>query len=116
MLPRENRLKKEMDIKALFKKGKGLFDSVVGAKYKKNNLEVTRFVVVVGTKVHKRAYRRNRIRRRIRAALRKHLSQILPGHDVAIIARPEATTATYKEIELSVLNVLEKAKVYEPSS
>jgi ribonuclease P protein component len=114
MLPREHRLKKETDIKTLFKKGKGLFDSVVGAKYKKTDQEVPRFVVVVGTKVHKRAYRRNKIRRRIRAILKKNLSKVSPGYDIAIIARPEATTATYKEIEASVLSVLKKAHLYEP--
>ena len=30
MLPREHRLKKEMEIKKLFQKGKGVFDELVG--------------------------------------------------------------------------------------
>lgn len=113
MLAKDYRLKKEADIKRLFSKGKGVFDQAVGAKVRPNNLEQPRFVVVVGTKVHKRAYRRNRIRRRIRAVVAKHLSHIHGGHDIAIIAKPEALSARYAELESSVLSALKKAGVMD---
>lgn len=90
-----------------------MFDREVGAKVRKNKLEQSRFVVVVGTKVHKRAYRRNRIRRRIRAILNEHLSSIVSGFDIAIIAKPEALKATYKDIEVSVLAALKKSGVLQ---
>lgn len=111
MLPRENRLKKETDIKRLFKKGKGVFDSVVGAKTMANGLDFSRFVVVVGTKVHKRAYKRNKIRRRIRSAIYNHMSHIAHGYDIAIIATPRALGASFEEIQASTLGSLKKAKV-----
>jgi ribonuclease P protein component len=111
MLPRENRLKKESDIKHLFKKGRGVFDRLVGAKTLKNGLELSRFVVVVGTKVHKRAYKRNRIRRRIRTALYDHMSHIAPGYDVAIIATPRALGESYENLAKSTLHALKKAKL-----
>jgi len=111
MLPRENRLKKETEIKALFKKGKGVFDRIVGAKVKKNNLEISRFVVMVGTKVHKRAYKRNKIRRRIRTVLYDHMSHIAPGYDIAIIATPKALNASFEDLQNSTLHALKKAKM-----
>lgn len=111
MLSKDYRLKKESDIKKLFSKGKSVFDVSVGAKTLKNKLEQPRFVVVVGTKVHKRAYRRNRIRRRVRAILAKHLSHISPGFDIAVIAKPEALKATFADLETSVLSALKKAGV-----
>ena len=113
MLPYDYRLKKETDIKKLFSKGKGVFDTKVGTKIRKNGLGQTRFVIVVGVKVHKRAFRRNRIRRRVRAILEEHLSHIAPDYDVAIIARPEALTASYKELEVSVLSALKKVGVLD---
>jgi len=111
MLPYDYRLKKEMDIKKLFSKGKGVFDVKVGAKVRKNGLQQTRFVIVVGVKVHKRAFRRNRIRRRVRAILEAHLSHIATDYDIAIIARPEALKASYEELQTSVLSALKKAGV-----
>ena len=111
MLPRINRLKKEVDIKKLFKNGKSVHDIAVGAKFKKTGNKESRFVVVVGTKVHKRAYRRNRIRRRIRAVLQDHLSHIEKGYDVALIAKPASLASTFEDIQTSVLNVLKKAEI-----
>ncbi|HJN84776.1 MAG TPA: ribonuclease P protein component [Patescibacteria group bacterium] len=113
MLPRDNRLKLESDIKKLFKKGKGVFDSHVGAKTMKNKLAISRFVVVVGTKVHKRAYKRNKIRRRIRSVLYDHMSHIATGFDIAIIAKPQALNASFDELQNSTLYALKKAKVLE---
>ena len=113
MLPREHRLKKEMEIKKLFQRGKGVFHGFVGVKVRKNSFEESRFVVVVGTKVHKRAYKRNRIRRRIRAILNMHLAHVTPGFDVAVIAKPNALSATYADLERSVLSALRKARLYE---
>lgn len=108
MLPRQNRLKKETDIRHLFQKGKGVFDTVVGGKVRRNDLEHTRFAVVVGLKVHKRAYRRNRIRRRIRAVLQNQLPNIKQGYDVAVIARPEAANADFEAISTSVTSALKR--------
>lgn len=109
----DHRLKKEGDIKKLFSKGKGVFDVKVGAKVRKNGLEYSRFVVIVGTKVHKRAYRRNRIRRRVRAIFAGHLSHIAPGYDIAIIAKQEALTAAYPDLEMSVLSALKRSGVLQ---
>lgn len=104
-----SRLKKEKDIKRLFEKGNSVFDAAVGAKTLENNLKSSRFVVIVGTKVHKRAYRRNRIRRRVRAIVQKHAKELVPGFDMAIIAKPEALTAKFQDLEASVLGALTKA-------
>ena len=111
MLPAEYRLKKEEEIKTLFKKGRGVFDRFVGVKMKKNGLPNSRFVVVVGVKVHKRAIRRNRIRRQIRSVLFEHLSHITSGFDVGVIALPSITTATFEEVQISTLSALKRARL-----
>lgn len=111
MLPNQNRLRHEKDIKALFADGKGVFDSAAGLKLRKNGMERTRFAVVVGTKVSKSAVVRNRVRRQIRSVLEARLTDIKPGFDVAIMVRGEALKLKFPEIEARVVGVLKKAKL-----
>ena len=111
MLPREHRLKSERDIKLLFSKGKGVHHKLVGVKTRKNDQPSSRFVFVVSTKVHKRAWRRNRLRRRLREIVRTHLSHIEPGFDIALMAKKDALEAPFEQLEASALAALKKAKV-----
>ena len=111
MLPRVHRLKKETDIEKLFKKGKGPRTKRIGIKLLPNQLDVSRFVFVVSKKVHKRAYRRNLLRRRVRSIIRTHLSHLQSGLDVAVIIAPDALTATFEELQNDTLHALKKAKI-----
>ncbi len=111
MLPAPHRLRREKDIKRLFDKGKGVFDDVCGVKYAKNDLPITRFAVVAGLKVSKKAVARNRVKRQVRAILEKQLSALAPGYDVAMLIRPAALKATFQQIEEHVVKALEKAKI-----
>ena len=111
MLPAANRLRHEKDIKALFSEGKGVFDAICGLKYRKNGLASTRFAVVVGTKVSKKAVDRNRVRRRIRSVLEARLSVIKPGYDVAFLTRPGCEKKDFAIIEAAVLSSLKRAKL-----
>jgi len=111
MLPKENRLRHDKDIKALFGKAKSVFDDVCGMKFRENRLDVSRFAVVVGTKVSKRAVDRNRIRRQIRAMIHERLDRIRPGFDVAILVRPGSLKKTRQEIEKHLDSVLHRAKL-----
>ncbi len=96
MLSSANRLRKETDIKALFAKGKGVFDGVVGVKFRANGLPDSRFAVVVGHTVSKESVTRNRVKRRLREALRARLSLIKPGFDVMLLVRAGAAKATFE--------------------
>ena len=111
MLPSPNRLRHEKDIKALFADGKGVFDSALGLKLRKNGLASTRFAVVVGTKVSKLAVVRNRVRRQIRSVLEARLHDIKPGFDVAIMVRGEALKMTFSQIEERIVSVLKKGRL-----
>ncbi len=113
MLPRENRLKRDKDFDILFKKGEGVFGSVCGAKWKKNGLRFSRFAVVVGTKVSKKAVVRNRLRRQIREMIRLRINQFKPGYDMVLIVRPGALEKTHNELEIAVLKLLKKTPVFQ---
>jgi ribonuclease P protein component len=62
-------------------------------------------IIVVGTKVSKKATERNRIRRQIRVCIKT----VTNGKDTkgyTIIATPSSLGATYKELEEEIRNVL----------
>lgn len=111
MLPKEYRLRQEKDIKALFANSKSVFDVCIGLRYRKNTLNLSRFAVVVGTKVSKKAVDRNKIRRRIRSVLQKRLIEIRPGFDVVFLVKKEVLSASFKEVEEQVERLLQKANL-----
>lgn len=80
---------------------------------RENGLPHSRFGVVVGLKVHKKAVRRNLIKRRLREILRKHLLEISPGKDVMIMVNNKALDAEYAELEAQLLSCLTKLKIWK---
>ena len=107
----KHRLKKEKDIQLVLRKGRGVFDSACGVKYKPSGEEVTRFTVVIGLKVHKSAVKRNRVRRQYREIVRLHLNKIKPGMDMVLLCGKAALELDYKQKEERLLRVLKKAKL-----
>ena len=77
-------------------------------KVRENHLPHSRFGVVVGLKVHKKAVKRNLVKRRIREILRKHLPEIKPGYDVMVLTQPKSVETEYAEMETQVLSCLKK--------
>mgnify|MGYP003964310371 CR=1 FL=1 len=111
MLPKNYRLRNEKDIKALFANSKSVFDVGVGLRYKKNQNPHSRFAVVVGIKVSKKAVDRNRIKRRIRGVLEMNIESLCGGYDVVLIARPQVLAMDAKSTRVSVETVLNKAGI-----
>lgn len=85
MLKKIHRLKKLTDINSLHKNGSPFFTKLFVIKIQKNGLNVSRFVILISTKVHKHAVKRNRIRRIINGRLKDLINIINPGFDVMII-------------------------------
>lgn len=116
MFPAENRLRNDKDIARVLKSKAGAFDPVCGVKTAKNNLTVSRFAVVVGTKVSKSAVKRNHVRRQYRDIVEKKLSEISPGYDVILLVSKPALDLEYAAKETRILGVLRKAKLLAPGN
>ena len=110
-MPAIHRLKQEKDFSKLARSRHIAFSKALGMKMRENSLPHSRFGVVVGLKVHKKAVRRNLIKRRIREIIRKHLLAIAPGKDVMIMANAKAVDLEYAELEAQVLSCLTKLKL-----
>jgi ribonuclease P protein component len=111
MLPAPNRLKQEKDFSLLARSKKSAFSKTLGMKMRENALPHSRFGIVVGLKVHKRAVKRNLIKRRLREIVRKHLPEIAPGFDVMVLVNPKAVEAEFVELEADTLSCLKKLKL-----
>lgn len=111
MLSKDHRLRHETDIAKVLKSKAGAFDNACGVKVKKNDLAVSRFAVVVGTKVSKKAVDRNRIRRQYREIIRSMMSAIKPGFDVILLTAKPSLELDYHQKEAKLRSTLHRAKL-----
>ena len=112
MLPAINRLTKDKDFTAVFKKGRSSYDDLSGVKAVNNSLGITRLAVLVGSKVSKKAIIRNLVKRRIRYCLGQELERLRKGLDIVVITLPPIKDRKYDEISKSIKNNLRKAGIY----
>lgn len=111
MLSREYKLKKDNDFKKVFEKGKFYRNDFIKIRFLKNNLGITRFGIVISSKISKKAVSRNRVRRRLEEIIRIRLDQIRSGFDIVVLFEPEVIGKNYKQIEEVFVNLIEKAKL-----
>lgn len=74
----------------------------------------SRFAFVVGKRIGK-AVRRNRVKRLLREAVRRHLAAVEPGWDVLIIARQPLQEAGWGQVERAVADVFRRARLLSPA-
>jgi ribonuclease P protein component len=73
-----------------------------------NDLPLARVGITVSGRVGN-AIVRNRVKRRLREALRLRLSQLPSGQDLVVVARPRAAAATWTELNVALDTVLARA-------
>jgi ribonuclease P protein component len=112
MLPKKNRLIKEKDFNRIHKFGNFTGESFLAIKFQRNNLEVSRFGFLVGTKISKKAVTRNLVKRRLRENIHLKLNNIKPGFDIIFLTKPEIVGKSYDEINKAIRNVLGKSNLF----
>lgn len=78
-----------------------------------NDLGLTRCGFVVSRRAG-RAVERNRIRRRLREAVRLHYQRICPGWDLVFIARPSMGQADFRQVGVALEELLRQAGLWQP--
>lgn len=112
MLSREHRLNKRQDIERVFKRGRSIYANSLGLRLAPNNLEFSRFTVVVSLKVSKKAVERNRLKRRLREIVRREvLPQAKSGFDGLILTQKPLLTLTFAELRELTLALFKKARL-----
>lgn len=110
MLEQKNRIKKKKEIEETFKKGQSFKQDFLILKTLKNDLAFSRFCFVVPKKVSKKAVDRNKIKRKIRQAVRL-ITNFESNTDNLIIVLSEAKEKTFQEIEQALRKLFKKAKI-----
>ncbi len=111
MLPKNNRLNKDQDIKRLLATGRSFFLPQFVFRYKKNNEPKSRITFVVSNRVSKKAVERNQLKRRLRNASKELLEKLTEKHDVVIIAKPSSLKLTFPEIKKQLQFALDKIMI-----
>ena len=60
------------------------------------------------------AVTRNRVKRRLREAVRRTLADLPPGWDIVLVARSAAATADYTTLDATVRELLARARLTHP--
>lgn len=95
MLKRPFRLRSKDDFKRVYIKGKTLNTRFFRVKTVQNELTYSRVGVVLSNKVVKKAAKRNRKKRQIRAAMDSLFPQLKTGYDIVVIAQHDAADAAF---------------------
>ena len=90
-------LTQNRDFRQLYARGRHAAGPCLAMYCRKNRLGLIRLGLTVSVKLGP-AVQRNRIRRRIREAYRLQEDVFLPGHDVVIVARFRAKSASFSDL------------------
>ena len=110
MLPRAHRLRRNAEIRHVRRIGRRHSHPLLLLFAAESDAANARFAVTVSTRVGN-AVVRNRVRRRIREAIRKQLGAVQPGWDFLFVARQSASLASYLELDLAVRQLLNRCGV-----
>ena len=107
---REYRLRTNADFERLRRKGRAHFHPLLVISVLRNDLEHSRFGFSIGKRIGK-AVQRNRIKRRMREAVRGKLQKgkIAAGWDVVFIARRPIRDASYHQVDEAIGLLLRRA-------
>jgi len=100
-------LKKNYEFKRLYNRGKSVASKYVVVYCFKNGRNENRLGITVTTKLGG-AVQRNRIRRRLKEIYRINESALRRGYDIVLVARMRCVDAPWRELEASVLHLLQK--------
>jgi ribonuclease P protein component len=103
MLSKPHRILSDKDFQKIWKRGLSFYTKILGFKVLENKLGISRFGIVVGTKISKLATVRNRIKRQIREIIQEKIKKIAPGYDFVISVLPAAQGKNYEELKKDIL-------------
>ena len=107
MLNKENRLKKRKEFGYIYKNGACVHGKYLTLLYTPSKLKRARIGFSVSKKVGK-AYIRNKVKRRLRAAVRAILPNMKANTNYIFLAKTGIDTLEYQDIDREVQNILRK--------
>jgi ribonuclease P protein component len=103
--PRDARLLKHADFQAVYKNGRKHFSGNMTAFYRQNDRAAGPRVGFTVGKVLGGAVVRNRIRRRMRSAVRQHLRELAAPLDLVLHPRKSVLTLKFAQLDAEIVQV-----------
>jgi ribonuclease P protein component len=103
-------LRSRIDFDAFATGSRSRANELLVMRYRRNDLDLTRYGISTGRKLGT-AVVRNRVRRRLRTVLRVIDGQVERGWDVLLVARPPAAAASQAELAAALTGVLKGARL-----
>lgn len=113
MIKKELRLNKDKDFALVFKTGQQLKGRFLSVRVLANGLDYSRFGLMVGLKISKKAVERNYIKRQIKDVFKNEMLNIKTGYDIIVVVFPLILAKNYQEIENDLLLCFKKLNLYE---
>jgi len=111
MLPKENRIREDVDFGAICRYGRTFSGNGLVLKVSENKADLVRLGVSVGLKFSPKAVARNRIKRQIRAFFCQNLGKIRVGLDFIVIIGKQWKEKDNPGLELE--RILEKNGLFK---
>lgn len=108
MLASAHRLRKSSDIARVYRHGRRSGSAHLLFRANPNRVKETRFAVVVGKKVDKRAVVRNRCRRQVQEALRALVPDVKPGFDILVSINTDVRAVPRPQLDQEVQQTLRR--------
>ncbi len=103
-MKKENRLRKNMEFKKVYKSGKNYWNRNLILFIKKNGDKNTRIGISITKKIGN-AVVRNKLKRRIKSINEDYITSIKSGYDIVIIPKKNAVELTFKDLESAVKHI-----------
>jgi ribonuclease P protein component len=103
--PRKARLLKHADFQVVYKQGRKHFSGNMTAFYRENQVNAAPRVGFTVGKILGGAVDRNRIRRRMRSAVRNHLSELVRPLDLVLHPRKSVLTLEFSQLDAEIMQV-----------
>lgn len=111
MFKRNLRLRKDRDFQKVYKNGGFLASDLFNLNFLLTKEPNTRIGIVISKKILKKAFQRNKLKRRIREVLKNLYPRIKPGFDVIITVKKEALAKSFAELEIELFRQLQKKEL-----
>lgn len=109
-MQQSSRLTQGLRISEIHRDGSSAANRFLVIRYLANGLDRSRFCFVVGKRIGN-AVARNKVKRRLRDALRS--SPVKPGWDAVFIARSDVRKADYQDLKQAADNLLRRSSLIQ---
>lgn len=108
MLPKAQRVRRTTEFDGIFQNGRAVHGRLVTIRYAQS-AGGPKVGFIVSSKTAGNAVSRNRLKRRLREAVRPHLSNLPDSVAIAVIAKPAAVSADSAGLAAEVSGLLKEA-------